>query len=159
MEDKHLVNAIKYAADRLHALELEAARRDIPPDEAQRKRALPSNPCQRCRGTGVRHPEDTGKQFNCWDCKLVHNSFMVKDPIWKQAFPDYAEQKKKLKEKYKEDKPFLVTIHLCFTCVEKRLGRKLVPSDFNLLLPINYGIVKGMEMTMRALGRDALPNA
>lgn len=153
MNDQHLVCSIKYTNGRLESLEREAARRDIPPEEATRKRTLAKKPCSRCKGTGVRHPEDTGKQFNCWDCKLVHDSFMVKNEIWRQAFPDYVEQKRKLKEKHGLERPFLVTIHLCFRCLEKRLRRKLVPEDFNLLLPINHGIALGMTMMRQQLCR------
>lgn len=31
---------------------------------------------------------------------------------------------------------------LCLNCVEKRLGRRLVPEDFDLTIPVNYNIFK-----------------
>jgi hypothetical protein len=149
LDDRHLLNALKYTSARLDALELEAARRDLDPTATTYTRKPKKKRCSRCMGSGLKHPENTGKQFNCWDCKLVHDSFMVKNEVWKQAMPEYVEEKRKLKSMYGLDRPFLVTIHLCFYCLEKRLGRHLRPEDFNLLLPINHGIALGMAMMCR----------
>jgi hypothetical protein len=79
---------------------------------------------------------------------------MVLDKIWKKAVPNYIEIKKELKEKYPtESKSDIInnSFTLCFPCLEIRLKRKLTIKDFNLSLPINYGIKLGFEMGSRAL--------
>lgn len=103
--------------------------------------------CTTCAGTGVRHPENDGSCFNCYDCKRSGGSFMVKDAVWKEAWPEYAELKRSLNQKYKgTNEQFRAHLNLCLCCLSKRLKRKLKKEDFDLTLPINDLIVLGMEM-------------
>lgn len=56
------------------------------------------------------------KEFSCMDCHICTlcngEYYMVKNNIWKVANPK-------------------IDGMLCITCLEKRLGRKLVPKDFS----------------------------
>lgn len=65
--------------------------------------------------------EDELEEFDCLDCRLnthlENEYYMLLDEIWLEAHP--------------EDDGML-----CVTCVERRLGRKLLPADF-ANVPIN----------------------
>lgn len=103
--------------------------------------------CTTCAGTGVRHPENNGSTFNCHDCKRSGGDFMVKDVVWREAWPEYAEKKRELLQKYKgTNEHFRTHLNLCLCCLQKRLKRKLKKEDFDLTLPVNDLIVLGMEM-------------
>lgn len=125
--------------------------------QLERVRApAPLQMCRFCDGTGQRHPENNGSQFCCYDCKRHCGSFMVKDAVWRTAWPEYAAKKRALRQKY-DGTPeyFRASLQLCLHCLQKRLGRKLVPDDFDLTVPLNDLIVLGMEMGA-ALAAEAL---
>lgn len=71
-----------------------------------------------CKGARIptSHPRNP-EEYLCKDCGGPSNSFMVHDHVWKQAG-----------FKYKDNS--------CLRCLEIRLGRKLMKSDFPDL-PIN----------------------
>lgn len=69
-------------------------------------------------------------RFHCDDCGLTPPPpFMVHDAVWAAAG---------MKEKG----------HLCFGCLEVRLGRPLVIEDFTTY-PINEGVRRGFELGRR----------
>lgn len=70
---------------------------------------------------------------------------MVQNDVWFMAWPDYAEQKREVVRIHGRGTP-LSHLVLCFGCLEKRLGRLLVPSDFDLRVSINRGIALGLRM-------------
>lgn len=106
--------------------------------------------CRTCAGSGLRHHENTGAQHNCFDCARPGGAYMVKDAVWKAAWPDYAQKKRELLQQYKgTPEEFRTHLQLCLCCLQKRLGRKLQKEDFDLTLPINDLIVLGMEMGAR----------
>ena len=106
------------------------------------------------------------KPFHCFDCGGPSHEYMVDADVWLQAWPDYPEFRREMALKYKklpEDPQRTNRLHhllLCFPCLEKRLGRELVPADFDLALPANAGIAKGMTMAGAAIQqarRDSKP--
>lgn len=113
-------------------------------------RVVPSpalRPCRWCNGKGERHPDNNGSQFNCQDCRRPCGSYMVKDAVWRQAWPDYAKKKQELMQKYHGTPEYFRThLSLCLGCLQKRLGRKLAKEDFDLTLPINNLLLVGMEL-------------
>jgi hypothetical protein len=90
--------------------------------------------------------------LECYDCRKAAPSFMVLESIWRAAFPDYQEVKSHLQREW----PGTETSHkhkrhvgLCLFCLERRLGRVLTKTDFDLGLPINQGILWGAMMEWR----------
>lgn len=100
--------------------------------------------CPICDNTGkARSFEDLGRY--CRDCSEVeHYQYMVRKPVWYQAMPDYAEQ-----VKARNALPNRPAIMLCLPCLEKRLGRPLASSDFDLNLPGNQLLRWGMLLATR----------
>lgn len=95
-----------------------------PPEREIRK-------CRFCCGTGVKHPENTGAQFNCWDCKEACGDYMVKTAVWEAAMPEYARIKREMKAKFAgTPEEFRITVRLCVRCLGVRLKRALLPEDF-----------------------------
>jgi hypothetical protein len=86
--------------------------------------------------------------LNCYDCDKACGSYMVRDPVWRKAFPEYGALKTALRMRYPKSGPERVKgiIGLCFTCLELRLGRALEKEDFDFSLPINDGIKLGIQM-------------
>jgi hypothetical protein len=75
------------------------------------------------------------EHHNCYDCKTIKLPYyQLKDPIWLEAFPEYKEVK---------NKSVNIPIELCFNCLQSRLERDLTINDFDLTLPINFGIGLG----------------
>lgn len=83
----------------------------------------------------------------CRDCKDYSTPYMVRDEVWNEAWPEYRELRQVLREKHRntwsEGKSH---VYLCLPCLEKRLGRTLMPADFDLELPINAAIRQGLWM-------------
>jgi hypothetical protein len=69
------------------------------------------------------HKEYMNNMFGCIDCGIntldAGEYYMVKTNIWKLTGLGISGGM------------------LCINCLEKRIGRKLTPDDFNLNLPIN----------------------
>lgn len=111
--------------------------------------------CRYCDGTGERHPENNGSQFHCHDCKRPCGSYMVKDAVWKQAWPEYAAKRQALVQKYKGTSEFFrANLNLCLGCLQKKLGRKLQKEDFDLTLPINNLLLVGMELGAQVMAEN-----
>lgn len=72
----------------------------------------------------------------CNDCEQIDNTFgyMVHPQVWAEATPDFAAQA--TPRRYKGI--------LCWTCLEKRLHRKLTKSDFPDC-PINTNILYAFD--------------
>lgn len=77
----------------------------------------------------------------CHDCESDADNYMVKDLVWRRAFPDYKKVRFQLKVEGKDPR-----ILLCFDCLEKRLGRLLTAEDFDLSVPVNAGIALGIRI-------------
>lgn len=60
------------------------------------------------------------KLFQCLDCQQIGELYMVTDPVWLEAMPDYLEL---VRQGFNH-------IDLCLQCLQGRLGRKLTLSDF-----------------------------
>lgn len=106
--------------------------------------------CHACKGTGERHPDNDGRQYNCQDCSRPCGSYMVKDSVWRAAWPEYAEKKRELRQKYAGTaESFRTALCLCLGCLQHRLGRPLGKDDFDLTLPINDAIMLGLEIGSR----------
>lgn len=87
------------------------------------------------------------KPWRCFDCGHPFVDYYVRDEIWLQAWPDYQEAKAEAIRQYSgTEHDRLKHLTLCFTCLERRLGRVLSPDDFNLSLPANAGIRLGIGM-------------
>jgi hypothetical protein len=107
--------------------------------------------CPRCAGTGKRRPNETKALLRCRDCNAPSQSYMVRDEIWLAAWPTYNAERRALIRAHKttNDPCHQTMLLLCFSCLDKRLGRPLRPDDFKLSLSVNAGIVLGMRMSAR----------
>lgn len=105
--------------------------------------------CRFCCGTGLKHPENTGAQFLCWDCKRGCGDFMVKSSVWKMAMPEYEKLRREMRVKWGgTSEEFRVTIRLCVGCLSVRLGRILLPEDFTDAA-VNDVVRVGVSMGIR----------
>ncbi len=84
------------------------------------------------------------KRFGCVDCG-AEDRYMLVDAVWRKAFPDYHE----VRRRRLEEDPTVFT-NLCMMCVEKRLGRTLTINDF-VEYPINKNIFWGYRLAMDKL--------
>lgn len=69
----------------------------------------------------------------CYDCGVHCGNFMVKDSVWREAFPGYAEEKRRLRELYPEEdvrSRAMNFIGFCVKCLYLRLGRPFNLDDF-----------------------------
>ena len=115
--------------------------------------------CRSCGGSGKRHPDNNGTAFNCHDCGKPSGGYMVHNRIWNLAWPDYVEKKRELMRKYKgTPEHFRAHLSLCLGCLEKRLGRELEDTDFDPSLPINEGLVFGVQLGLRMAARRIFPS-
>jgi hypothetical protein len=81
---------------------------------------------------------------------------MVRQHVWSQAFPDYPHIKRQVVAQHKGTKDdALKHVELCFDCLESRLGRRLEEDDFDLTVPINWSLAKGMEIARRTNNKEA----
>lgn len=80
------------------------------------------------------------KSYGCIDCG-ADEQYMVTQPVWQEAFPNYAEV-------FKERRAEGLHTCLCLSCLESRLGRKLKMRDF-VDAPINRNIFFGFRMGLR----------
>jgi hypothetical protein len=89
------------------------------------------------------------KAFHCWDCDKDATGYMLKDDLWHQAWPTYDNDRKEAAAQYGKDESGkrnpMACLCLCFGCLEKRLGRRLTPLDFNFKSKLNEGILLGMR--------------
>ncbi len=90
---------------------------------------------------------------------------MVDNSVWKAAWPDGKPSKTTLarlatelypmRRRSRDSNRVLVYIILCLSCLELRLGRPLLITDFQLrtrsgeLLPVNQGIFLGYRLGQR----------
>lgn len=70
----------------------------------------------------------------CNDCGQPYAGYMVYGAVWKVAWKGHTTPASE------HDRV------LCLDCLAQRLGRALLPSDFDLDLPINQGIKLGIEL-------------
>jgi hypothetical protein len=106
--------------------------------------------CPKCKGTGKVHC-NYRKSINCYDCSSpVYIDYMVKDSVWRDAWPTYVQDRSELVKKYEGTvESFRAHLILCYGCLERRLGRHLNPVDFDFSLPIKESIALGMSMVTR----------
>lgn len=83
----------------------------------------------------LKEPEGS---FPCFDCSIdtlaIHEYYMVHFELWERVAPDCASN-----------------VFLCVGCLERRMGRELVSTDF-IEVPINYLPNKSARLLNR-LGR------
>ena len=94
---------------------------------------------------GIVRESDWG--YECRDCGRYGHGYMLEDDVWAAALSD-EERRKDDPESDGYDP--LSTLIICLPCVEKRLGRRLVPEDFTnvpLNRPVLYGF--GADTTPR----------
>ena len=86
----------------------------------------------------------------CYDCRHQSPMYMVRNPVWTAAWPEYRKLRSGLKAEHPDKEVHLL---LCFPCLEYRLKRKLTIDDFDLNIAINHGILKGFEIgLLHAMG-------
>lgn len=100
--------------------------------------------------------------YFCYDCKGVPSEYMVKDEVWRAAFPDYNAVKATLMANHQPPADLTCSecqkvqfrrachVWLCLHCLGVRLGRSLTANDFKLDAPINGSLVLGMRLGMLA---------
>lgn len=79
----------------------------------------------------------------CYDCRRQSPMYMVRNPVWAAAWPEYRRLRAYLKVEHPDENVYLL---LCFPCLEARLKRKLTIDDFDLNIAINHGILLGFEI-------------
>lgn len=85
--------------------------------------------------------------MTCFDCPTLYPAYMVRDNVWLQAWPEYPKLRGAGRWRCGMGMtPRRRFLGLCFTCLERRLGRPLAPVDFNLDLVINAGVKLGLRM-------------
>lgn len=105
----------------------------------------------------------------CYDCMGMTDEYMVRQVVWREAFPNYGKIKNAFVRKARvsiglpntgclskeERQPVLKqqvpSLNLCFRCLENRLGRQLVIEDFTDA-PINRPILLGYRI--RRISKD-----
>ena len=94
------------------------------------------------------------KPFHCFDCDTDTVGYSVHDGVWLKAWPTYAADKQEAAAKYGKDERGqrhpMGCLCLCFNCLEKRLGRRLTPLDFDFKRIINRGILFGMRFETKS---------
>lgn len=101
--------------------------------------------------------EPSNKHFSwpaeCFDCRRPTDSYMVHNRVWLTAWPSYGADRRRGLDALVERLGDLTQArreyrgaHLCFNCLERRLGRPLSPKDFDPDLPINRGILLGISL-------------
>lgn len=72
--------------------------------------------------------------------------------VWEKAWPDHEAVKQKLLDQYDPKSAYAqeTMTFLCVACLEKRLGRGLQVSDFDLGWPINSGIRIGLQVAKQS---------
>lgn len=85
------------------------------------------------------------KRHGCVDCG-AEDSYMLRNEVWREAFPNYVEVKKQ--RKLEDPKNHTC---VCIPCVEKRLGRDLRITDF-VEAPINRNIFLGYRIAKEENG-------
>jgi hypothetical protein len=94
----------------------------------------------------------------CRDCGKdtfeIHESYMLDDDVWNKAIkkePSYFE------DEYHPVTKKTLRVLLCIGCVEKRIGRLLVPGDFPDFGINDHSAIHGSERIRHRLGkRDVL---
>jgi hypothetical protein len=110
------------------------------------------------------------KRWWCWDCGTPANPYRVHDDVWKAAWPEGAPHRRRLTDlatrlfpnAHRRDpttNKVVISICLCFLCLERRLGRELQITDFPTVskagVPAyaNYGVFIGYRMGTGAKAR------
>lgn len=91
------------------------------------------------------------KPYCCFDCNEEDPHYMVHPQVWLQAFPNYMEVKRQAKQDYPDSA--LKFILLCLTCLERRVGRRLIREDF-ANVPINTGVMKAFDLGLDITSRE-----
>ena len=92
------------------------------------------------------HRKDHLDYFKCHDCKGYPDEYMVKSHTWHEAWPSYTQEKRQLLRLHPPPHQYRAFLLLCFSCLEKRLKRPLMSSDFDLDLPCNAAVRLGFYM-------------
>jgi hypothetical protein len=114
-------------------------------------------------------------QFLCFDCLGGGDPFMVSDALWLEAWPTYTVDRRMMRARYEtmypeHHEPALKPGHtrtkkgrgvsaiLCFPCLEKRLGRRLVEDDFthhSINNPIRFGHMMGRRELLAEMAANS----
>lgn len=109
----HLFWDCHFLPHRKHQQAIDPAR--VFAEELERRLGEPATRLN-CCGVCMRRHHET---FSCMDChRFDAEYYMVWDTVWRKAVPDGKGK-------------------LCFSCLEKRLGRPLHRGDFNMRVPLN----------------------
>jgi hypothetical protein len=99
------------------------------------------------------------QMVHCFDCDTHELSeCTVHDSVWKEAMPDRSLAERELLRLFPSERHPLrrhrdprSVVQLCFSCIEKRLNRKLTAEDFDLSIPVNLSLAKGIEIGRRSV--------
>lgn len=112
-------------------------------------------------------------RHQCWDCGMPTAPYMVHNEVWKAAWPDGEPARRRLstlatklfpnrRNQDPQTHRVLVSINLCFGCLEKRLGRHLTVDDFQRFakksgnrIYVNDGIFMGYRIGLRVTAKKA----
>jgi len=120
------------------------------------------------------------KRCDCFDCHKTSYAYMLTEQVWKRAMPEYDEVRAALWKWYEATQPEnfregtdesnsdpsrfmlpgkpVISVRLCYRCVEGRLGRSLVIKDFSPA-PINESIRFAHRMSKREVLADLAVNS
>ena len=89
-------------------------------------------------------------RFCCFNCGAREESYMVMNQVWLRAWPDYWEWRRELRSLLatSANTDGKMRLLLCLSCLERKLGRPLVVSDFTDV-PINDKIFIGVRIGRR----------
>lgn len=76
---------------------------------------------------------------------------MISRELWAQAWPEYEKLKKIMAKTYPRYDPRRYLL-LCFSCLEKRLDRRLTLDDFDANIPVNKAVHFGYFLRVREEG-------
>ena len=111
----------------------------------------------------------------CWDCGEIVANYLVHNEVWEEAWPkevrigtNRLEHLKKAatkafpeRKRSPDSNMVYVHVHLCFSCLELRLGRPLKMKDFvtvtrkGKVMAVNAGIFLGYKLGYKAGMRAA----
>lgn len=108
--------------------------------------------------------KERATRYRCFDCGNNAPVYMAHDHVWKTAWPDELEYRKQFRvelsldptaERNSKGRPVFALL-LCFSCLERRLGRPLTIEDFRQNkrdgtepLPANAEVFFGYQLGLK----------